>query len=147
MVNWRTFVHQTPKSVELRLSSRLYPADNYGGNTRARMVRVQTRQVYVRRRKARHPFVEGIRGDRRLQPYIHNIFAVVADGRKLYRFMVFLKKHRRAKRNSCLQALVGAGNRRIRIRSDVVVMRRGVRTDYVAMDGAHARAADWLMSE
>jgi len=106
------------------------------------MAPVQARQVNVGRRKAHQPFVEGIMRDRSLQPYIHNISAMVADGRHLYRFMVFVKKHRRARRNRCLQALIGGGNRRVRIRSDVVVMRR---TDYVAMDGPHARAADWLM--
>jgi hypothetical protein len=111
------------------------------------MVNVNTRQVNVRARMARYPFVEDVMRDRRLQPYVHNIYAVVADGTRLYRLAIFIKRHRRAQRNKCLQALIGVPRRRSRIRSDVVVMRRGIRAGYVAMDGPHAQAADWLMKE
>ena len=102
------------------------------------VVHIQTRQLNVGRQKV-VPFVEGIT---REPPAVYPQH--LRGGRGRSSLVPFYEK---ASPCRAQPVLIGGRNRRIRTRSDVVVMRQRIQTDYVAMDGPHARAADWLMKE
>lgn len=105
-----------------------------------RQVMMTTRCANVSRTAARFPFAESLFQDARVQPYIHSCFVTVYEGRHIYRFCIFFKRHCRLPPNLLL------GGTENDFRGDAVVMRVGADHQLVVnMRGRDVSIADYMM--
>ncbi|KAG1867182.1 hypothetical protein DFJ58DRAFT_654424 [Suillus subalutaceus] len=100
MVNTRTYILPTCSTPELHLQCRLYSAS-------------WTRPCEVtmlmccsgRSRTAQHfPVPESLLQEATMQPYVHNCFVNVCEGRHIYRFCIFFKQHLHLRANVLLSS-------------------------------------------
>lgn len=133
MGNTRDFVPITSTSVEHKLRARLYGRHLL----KPRQVDVNTRQPSRSRPLEWFPFVEEHMGQGKTQPLIHNCAVTVQEGCYTHHFMVFFKRHRLFTPNQCLIGLNG-GQSSV-LRSDIVIMRIGIKASYVNMSGRDTR--------
>jgi hypothetical protein len=89
-----------------------------------------------------YPFAESVLQDAALQPYVHDCVVRVNEGPHTYNFRVFFKRHCRLRLNMSLSKQSVPTN----FRGDIVVMKIGVRNEYVNMRGRDGILSDWLSS-
>jgi len=88
----------------------------------------------------RFPVPESLFGEATVQPYVHNCFVTVHEGRHIYRFCIFFKRHLHLRTN----LLLSTGNHEFR--GDAVVMRIGVNyPSVVNMRGRDTALADFII--
>ncbi|KAG2107313.1 hypothetical protein DEU56DRAFT_718588, partial [Suillus clintonianus] len=86
------------------------------------------------------PVPESLLEEAAVQPYVHNCFVNVWEGRYIHRFCIFFKRHLRLRAN----VLLSKGGHKFR--GDAVVMRVGVNyPSVVNMRGRDNALADFLI--
>ncbi|KAG1825157.1 hypothetical protein EV424DRAFT_1301441, partial [Suillus variegatus] len=93
------------------LQCRLYSASW----TRPHQVTMLTRCSGRSRAAQRFPVLESLLEEAAVQPYVHNCFVNVCEGRHIHRFCIFFKRHLRLRAN----VLLSTGGRKFR--GDAVV--------------------------
>jgi hypothetical protein len=86
--------------------------------------------------------VESVFEDAVLQPYVHDCMVTVHEGRHIYQFSVFFKRHCHLRLNQSLHRLGGSSHH-----GDVVVMRIGSNGCYVNMRDRDTILSDWFMQK
>ncbi|KAG1849451.1 hypothetical protein DFJ58DRAFT_662398 [Suillus subalutaceus] len=90
----------------------------------------------------RFPVPESLFEEATVQPYVHNCFITMYEGRHTYRFCVFFKQHLHLRANS----LLSSGNRQFR--GNAVVTRIGVKNSSVVnMRGRDNALADFIIHQ
>jgi hypothetical protein len=90
----------------------------------------------------RFPVPESLFEEATVQPYVHNCLITVREGRHIYRFCVFFKRHLRLRANS----LLSTGDHEFR--GDAVVMKIGVNNPSVVnMRGRDNVLADFIIHQ
>lgn len=105
------------QTYPLHIQSRLYSATC----SKARQVKVPT--CCVIRAPDRFPLPECVFEDAIIQPYIHDCLVRVYEGRHVYHFRIFFKRHRHLHVNQSLRRLSAS----LIFCGDVLVMRAGAR--------------------
>ncbi|KAG1723375.1 hypothetical protein EDD22DRAFT_962006 [Suillus occidentalis] len=138
MVNTRKYIFPTSFTPELHLRCRLYSASG----SKPRQANMLTRCSNRSRSAQRFPVVEGLLNYAAVQPYVHNCFVTLREGRHTYQFCVFFKRHRHLGVNPLLSSVEHI------FRGDAVVMRIGVGGDSVVnMRGRDNALADFVMHQ
>ncbi|KAG1776431.1 hypothetical protein EV702DRAFT_971446, partial [Suillus placidus] len=88
--------------------------------TKPHQVTMLTRCSGHSRTAQRFPVPESLFEEATVQPYIHNCFVTVHEGRHVYQFCIFFKRHLRLRAN----VLLSRDDHKFR--GDAVVMRIGV---------------------
>ncbi|KAG1750311.1 hypothetical protein EDD22DRAFT_785287, partial [Suillus occidentalis] len=110
--------------------------------TRPRQVTMLTRCSGHSRTAQRFPVPESLLEEATVQPYVHNCFVNVREGRHVYRFCIFFKRHLHLRANM----LLSRGNNKFR--GDAVVMRIGVNNPSVVnMRGRDNALADFIIHQ
>lgn len=127
--------NSTIKAFETKLRCRLYSTTA----SKPRQVLVTTRCADRRVKGSRYPFVESLLEDAVLQPYIHDCMVQIWEGRHLYRFRVFFKRHCHLPINRSLPELS--------LRGDGVVMRlsKGNNLSVINMRGRDSILSDYAI--
>ncbi|KAG1774928.1 hypothetical protein EV702DRAFT_973921 [Suillus placidus] len=137
MVNSRTYILPTSSTPELHLRCRLYSKLW----TKPRQVTMLTWCSGHSRTAQRFPVPESLFEEATVQPYIHNCFVTVHEGRHVYQFCIFFKRHLRLRAN----VLLSRDDHKFR--GDAVVMRIGVNNTSVNMRGRDNALADFLIHQ
>ncbi|KAG2093360.1 uncharacterized protein F5147DRAFT_527181, partial [Suillus discolor] len=83
------------------LRCRLYSASG----SKPRQVTMLTRCSNRSRKAQRFPVVESLLNYAAVQPYVHNCFVTLHEGRHIYQFCVFFKRHCRLGVNPLLSSV------------------------------------------
>lgn len=131
----------------MRLRSRIYPASG----RKARPILIAARKGDSNHKGLRYPFPENYLSGP-FQQHVHNCQVVGRDGGEERMFMFFFKRHHKFTRNGSLNALVHPSGTagitsKVEVFSDVVVMRLGMKGQYMHMREGDACIADLLMVE
>ncbi|KAG1769972.1 hypothetical protein EV702DRAFT_978389 [Suillus placidus] len=137
MVNSRMYILPTSSTPELHLRCRLYSTLW----TKPCQVTMLTRCSGHSRTAQRFPVPESLFEEATVQPYIHNCFVTVHEGRHVYQFCIFFKRHLRLRAN----VLLSRDDHKFR--GDAVVMRIGVNNTSVNMRGRDNALADFLIHQ
>ena len=124
--------NSTIKAFETKLRCRLYSTTA----SKLRQVVVTARCTDRCVKASRYPFVESLLQDAVLQPYIHDCIIQVWEGRHLYRFRIFFKRHCHLPINRSLPELS--------LRGDSVIMRVSRRN---SLSVVNMRGRDSILSD
>jgi hypothetical protein len=89
----------------------------------------------------RYPFAESAFSCAKLQPYVHDVKVVVQEGAHDYCYRVFFKRHCRLLTNTSLMKLDPNST----FRGDAIVMRIGVKGNFVNMRDRDTILADFII--